>query len=162
MCPPSYKCCLRFRACQRVPVWQAGFFGSLPVFLLIRTICVCIGRTLFKSNSETAWLLSPKVPIISILPMASVRTGSWVRVSWTLILSSGKWNYQQGWSRNCQCFAFQETQVSADTWRLKSPMPRCAAALSILWSVGEKNPTSPGQEGCPKFLSCLDLSFAFT
>lgn len=68
MCSPSYKCCLRFRACQRVPVWQAGFYGFLPAFLLIRTICVCIGRTLFKSNSETAWLLSPKVPIISILP----------------------------------------------------------------------------------------------
>lgn len=68
LCSPSYKRCLRFRACQRVPVWQAGFFGFFPVFLLIRTICVCIGRTLFKSNSETAWLLSPKVPIISILP----------------------------------------------------------------------------------------------
>lgn len=68
--PSSGTCCLRFRGCQRVPAWHAAFFSFLPVFLLIRTICVCIGRTLFKSNSEPAWLLSPKVPIISTLPTA--------------------------------------------------------------------------------------------
>lgn len=61
-------CCLKFRACQQVPLHHTGFFSFLPIFLLIRIICVCIGRTLLKSNSKSAWLLFLKVPIISILP----------------------------------------------------------------------------------------------
>lgn len=47
---------------------HTGFFSFLPIFLLIRIICVCIGRTLLKSHSKSSWLLFPKVPIISILP----------------------------------------------------------------------------------------------
>lgn len=61
-------CCFKFRACREVPVQHTGFFSFLPIFLLIRIICVCIGRTLLKSNSKSTRLLFPKVPIISILP----------------------------------------------------------------------------------------------
>lgn len=60
--------CFKFRACRESPVQPTGFLSSLPTFLLIRIICVCIGRTLLKSNSKSARLLFPKVPIISILP----------------------------------------------------------------------------------------------
>lgn len=93
VCPPltvSCTSCLRCRACQQVPVWHAGFFSFRPVFLLIRTICVCIGRTLFKSNSETAWLLPPRFQSFPLYLLVSVRIGSRAGASLMLILSSGK------------------------------------------------------------------------
>lgn len=56
---------------------HTGFLSFLRIFLLIRIIRVCIGRTQQKSNSKSAWLIFPKVPIVSILP--TVFCQNWVQ-----------------------------------------------------------------------------------
>ena len=73
--------------------------------------------------------------------LVSVRIGSRVEFPLLFTLPSGKWNYQQGWSRKCQCFTFREMKVSIDTLRLISLTLRCVAALILFWSVLEKHPS---------------------
>lgn len=121
-------CCFKFRACQLVPVLHTGFFSFFPIFLLIRIICVCIGRTLLKSNSECMVAFPQGSHHFHLTYWFLSELGSEWEFPLLLTLLSGKWNYQQGRSRNCQCFAFWGVKVSADTLKLKSLTLRYVAA----------------------------------
>lgn len=146
-------------------MWQAGFFGFLPVFLLIRTICVCIGRTLFKSNSETAWLLSPKVPIISILPTGFCQ--NWVLSKSLLNAYSAFWEIKLSarlvkklsvlcFPRNSSFCRYLETEIP-------NAKMCCCSVKFVVCRRKESQLSRPESLQCsPKFLSCLGLSFTFT
>lgn len=82
-------CCLKFKSLTAVPVQHAGFSCLLPIILLIRIICVCIRRTLLTSDSKSAWLLFPKVPIFSILPAGFCQ--NWVQSTVPLTIYSAFW-----------------------------------------------------------------------
>lgn len=164
--PVSCTCCLRFRGCQQVPVWRAGSFSFLPVFLLIRTICVCIGRTLFKSNSEPAWLLSPKVPIISTLPTAFCQ--NWVLSRSLLNAYSAFWEMKLSARLVKKLWVFCFPRNSSFCRYLETKIPNakvCCCGINFVLCRRKESLTSPGQKGYSTDLNSYLMSglpFTFT